>query len=355
MTPSENADRVRVKVEDLMSFATDVFASAGLANSDAAVVVQCLLTAEARGTHSHGLIRLPFLVKRLQDHGANTNPKMALISEAPATALLDADYALGPVAASRAMHMAIDKALTQGIGLVSVKNSDFFGTCAHWAMMALEHDMIGIAWANGFPGMAPWNGRESAIGNNPLGFAIPRTNGAPLVLDMAMSVAAGGKVRVAAEKNEQIPADWILDKDGRLTTNPNDLAGGGVLLPLGYKGFGLAVVGEALVGILSGARILRDIPAWFKATGEHVGNGHMHIAIDVAKFIDPQLFKSRVDEMVSTLKSTPLLLGADEILMPGERAWRSEQESREKGILLHSKVLFEIRRVGQSLGVELRT
>ncbi len=347
----EGNGMVRVDADDLRTFAQRLFVGVGLPAVDADTVADSLVTADLRGTHSHGVIRLPFLVDRVVQGGAKPEPDIRVQSEAPATALLDGDCALGAVTATRAMALAIDKARSQGIGCVTARNSDFIGTCAHYAMMALPHDMLGICWTNGFPGMAPWGGRSNTIGNNPIAFAAPSGSQGPIVLDMALSVAAGGKVRLAAKNQQRIPRDWLVDKDGAATDDPTALTDGGALLPMGYKGFGMAVFGEILCGALSDARMLGEIPAWFRDTADTVGNGHLHIAIDIARFVDPAQFRARVDAMVTLLKATPLMPGVQEILMPGERAWRAQQQQQRDGIPLPRAVAADLQALAQRHGI----
>lgn len=341
----------RMSAADLQAFVMSIFMAAGLSEGDARTMAGSLVSADLRGTHSHGVIRLPFLVDRLLQGGANGNPQIRVENEAPGTALLDGDRALGALTATRAMELAIEKAATQGIGFVTARNSDFIGTCAHYAMMALPRNMIGIAWTNGFPGMTPWGGRSNTIGNNPIAFAAPSLSHGPIVLDMALSVAAGGRIRLAAKNQEKIPPDWLLDSEGQPTDDPAALTAGGALLPLGYKGYGLAVFGEILCGVLTGSRILSEIPAWFKDTDSAIGNGHLHIAIDIARFVDPEAFKLRIDGMVSLLKATPLMPEVREILLPGERAWRTQQQQERDGIPVPAPVAADLLALAQRLGV----
>jgi LDH2 family malate/lactate/ureidoglycolate dehydrogenase len=342
-----------VPVAELQAYVVAVFVAAGLTPADAATMADSLVSADLRGTHSHGVIRLPFLVERLQKGGANARPDVRIVQEAPATALVDGDRALGAVTATTAMALAVEKARTQGIGFVTARNSDFIGTCAHYAMMALPHDMIGVAWTNGFPGMAPAGGRSNTIGNNPIAFAAPSLTHGPIVLDMALSVAAGGRIRLAAKNGEKIPHDWLVDSEGLPTDDPAALTSGGALLPLGYKGYGLAVFGEILCGALTGSRILSEIPAWFRATDQAIGNGHIHLAIDIRRFVEPEAFKQRVDAMVSMLKATPLMPEVREILMPGERAWRTEQAQRHSGIAVPAAVVADLRQLAAQLRVDV--
>jgi len=343
----------RVAAADLQAFVRALFARAGLVGDDAAVVARSLVDSDLRGTHSHGVVRAAFLVARVRDGGADPRAVPAIVDDAPGTALIDGQRALGAVTARRAMEHAIAKARTQGIGMVCARNSDFIGACGHYAMMALPHDMIGIAWTNGFPGMTAWGSRRNAIGNNPIAFAAPTATHGPLVLDMALSVAAGGRIRLAARNGERIPADWLLDREGRGTDDPNALLEGGALLPLGYKGFGLALFGELLCGVLSGSRILQEIPAWHQESGHPVGNGHLHIAVDIARFVPPTAFKARADALIDMLKVAPLMPGVAEILVPGERAWRTQQHHERDGIPLGASVVRDLRRLAGDLRVDL--
>jgi len=341
----------RYPADVLRDFAAGVFTAAGLSAEDAAISADCLVAADLRGTHSHGVIRLPFLVRRLAQGGANPAPQIRVLRDAPATALLDGDGGLGAVTAHRAMTLAMEKAARSGVGLVLARNSDFIGTCAYSAMLALEKDMIGLTWTNGAPGMAPWGGRRNAIGNNPLGIAVPAGRCPPVVLDMAMSVSAGGKVRLAAKRGEQIPSGWILDQEGHDTQDPAALEAGGTLLPLGHKGFGLAVIGEILAGVLGDASILGEIPPWFSAPERRVGSGHLHLAIDIAAFRSPDGFRQRVDQMAETLKGTPRREEAQEILLPGERAARSEAARILSGVPIPPEIALDLRHLAEAYGV----
>ena len=337
----------------LREFAAEVFRAAGLSLRDAAISADCLIAADLRGTHSHGVIRLPFLVRRLAQGGANPAPQLRVLRDAPATALLDGDGGLGAVTAHHAMELAMDKAAQMGVGLVVARNSDFIGTCAYSAMLALKRNMIGLTWTNGAPGMAPWGGARNGIGNNPLGIAVPAGESPPVVLDMAMSVSAGGKVRLAAKRGEKVPPGWILDSAGRDTQDPAELEAGGALLPLGHKGFGLAVMGEILAGVLGDAAILDEIPPWFSEPARRVANGHLHLAIDIAAFRDPGGFHRRVGEMAGALKAAPLRAGSDEILLPGERAARTEAAHTRTGIPVPQEIASDLDHLATTYGIRV--
>jgi LDH2 family malate/lactate/ureidoglycolate dehydrogenase len=341
----------RYAADELRAFSTGVFQAAGLSAEHAAISSDCLVAADLRGTHSHGLIRLPFLVRRLAEGGANPTPDIRVEREAAATAVINGDGGLGAVTAHHAMMLAMDKAAAAGVGLVVARNSDFIGTCAYSAMLALERDMIGLTWTNGAPGMAPWGGRRNTIGNNPLGIAAPAGEQPPVVLDMAMSVSAGGRVRLAAKQGQKVPTGWLVDRDGHDTEDPGALEEGGALLPLGHKGYGLAVMGEILAGVLADAGVLGEIPPWFAVPDRRTGSGHLHLAIDIAAFRDPVGFRQRVDGLAATLQATPLRQGADRILLPGERAARTAEVQARTGIPVSEPVIADLRRLASSYGL----
>lgn len=342
---------VRVPAHELHQFAEGAFERIGLTSEHAAAVADTLVQADLRGTYSHGVIRLPFLVARVQKGGANPRPKIRVAQDHLGTAVVDGDRALGQVTGIECMRLAIAKARVTGIGCAVARNSDFIGACAYYPMMALVADMIGVGWTNSFPGMAPWGGRTNKICNNPLAVAVPTLRRPPIVLDMAMSVVAGGRVRLAAKKGEKVPTGWIVNKDGKNTDDPNDLPGGGALLPLGYKGYGLAVIGEVLSGVLSGAKILDEIPMWFSNPETPVGNGHFHLAIDIAHFCEPVAFKARMDQLIEILKATPLMEGFEEILVPGEPEARKMEEQSVHGIRVPVPVLRDLIGLGAELGI----
>lgn len=343
---------VVLPAERLAAIGVAILTAAGMQPPDAATVVAALLSAELRETRSHGFIRLPYLVARLRDGGADPLARPTVVRQTGATAVVDGQRALGPVTAAFATGLAVEMATQTGVGVVSVRNSDFFGTCAHPAILATEHGMIGLVWTNGNPGMAPYGGARNAIGNNPLGIAVPRRDGRPLVLDMAMSVSAGGRIRLHAEHGLPIPDDWALDSEGNATIDPHDFLNGGALQPLGHKGYGLAVMGEVLAGLLGGARMLSEIPAWFKATDKPVGSGHLHIALDIKAFGDPDEFSARVEEMAAELKNAPLRPGIREILLPGERAGRAETGQSRNGVTLEAEIAGRLRALGTELNIE---
>jgi LDH2 family malate/lactate/ureidoglycolate dehydrogenase len=218
-------------------------------------------------------------------------------------------------------------------------------------MMALKRDMIGLAGSNTAIVMAPWGGGQSAIGNNPLAIAVPTGKPYPLILDMAMSVVSGGKVRLEAVKGTKIPLGWILDEQGRPTDNPADMFPNGTLLPMGYKGFGLAIMIEILSGILTQSASLKDINLWFDKMSTPVNLGHFFMALDIGALLSLESFKDRVDRMIDELKSSPPMEGSQGVMMPGEIEYLSQQKLLQSGIPISLGVMKTLDDFATGVGI----
>lgn len=343
---------IRIRHADLVDFFAAGYATTGVAPADARTIAEILAEVELRGIATHGAIRFPFYIRRLQQGGLNPKPEMRLESDFPATAVLDADHAPGQLAGVRGMQIAIEKARTCGVGFVAVKNSDHFGASGTFAMQAAAAEMIGMVWSNSFSIMAAWGGYGNTITNAPLAYAVPAGRHKPILLDIALSAVAGGKVRLAAKKGEKIPKDWIVDKNGRVTDDPNAISDGAALLPAAaHKGYGLAVVCEVLCGALSGGPSLTDIPLWFANPPLHSRTGHMFMALDVSKFRDLAGFKADVDSIIDRLKAAPTMEGFDEVLVPGEVENRKAEAYLRDGIPIAAPVVADLVSLGAELGV----
>ncbi|MGI6557416.1 MAG: Ldh family oxidoreductase [Limnochordia bacterium] len=334
----------------LREFTAEVLVKVGMPAEDAALVADTLVTADVRGVSSHGIVRLPFYVNKMKLGGTKARPQIQVIQEGPSSALVNGGNGMGQVVASYAMNLAIKKAKETGVALVGVRASEHFGAAAYYAMMAARQDMIGIAWSNGPPVMAPWGGRVAAIGNQPLAIAAP-TKGQPMVLDMAMSVVSGGKVRLAAKTGQKIPKDWIVNKYGRASEDPNDLPEG-ALLPLGYKGYGLAVMGEVLCSVMTGAGILSEVLNWLFNPTKATNTGHVMAAVDIAHYISVDDFKDRMDQMRNELVNCPKAEGVDRIYVPGEI--ESELETvRRKGFAVSEAVFRDLQQLAAEYDVKI--
>lgn len=347
----EKTEAFLIPVEALRAFATDAFAKSGLSDEHARWAADTLVQTELRGVPSHGIIRLPFYCQRLLDKGSKADPDVRIVAQKPSLILVDGDNGLGQIVGIKTMAMAIERARTQGICFAGVRNSCHFGMTAYYPLLALREGMIGLAGSNTAPVMAPWGGGRSAIGNNPLAIAVPTDRPYPLVLDMAMSVVSGGKVRLEAVKGTKIPLGWILDERGRPTDNPADMFPNGTLLPMGYKGFGLAIMIEILAGVLTQSAILGEIGLWFEKTARPVNIGHFFMALDIGTFLDLGAFKARVGSLIDELKGAPPMAGGAGILMPGEPEYLKEREYRRSGIPVSPAVMETLDACAGRLGL----
>jgi LDH2 family malate/lactate/ureidoglycolate dehydrogenase len=335
----------------LAEFSNQCLAKAGVPPDEASLITSTLIEADARGIHSHGLMRLPLYVARIRKGLNRTAAWIETVGGHGATAVLDAHYSAGQVAAERAMDLAIDKAGEHGVGAVLVKNSNHFGIASHYALKAVDSGMIGLAASNTTPLMPPTGGAEKILGNNPLAIAAPSGTPFPLLLDMALSNVALGKILHAKTTGASIPEGWGADQSGKPTTDPAAVLDGGFLLPVGGpKGFGLAFMIELLTGVLGGAQFSRLIPSMYDLT-QRQSIAHFMLVIDVARFIGIDRFKESASQLSGFVKNAAKAEGVEELYLPGEIEFRKEKERLASGIPIDGKVLAELNELAVSLGV----
>jgi L-2-hydroxycarboxylate dehydrogenase (NAD+) len=306
-----------------------IFARAGLAPDDAATIARCLVLADLRGVGSHGISRLPIYLERLRKGLISPNPAMQVIEATPTTALLDGENGFGFVIATRAMDMAIARAETFGIGMTGVKNSNHFGMAACYLLQAAQKGYAALIFTNASPAMPVWGGREPFLGTSPFAFGAPGEP--PIILDMATSVVARGKIRRAVASGEPIPEGWALDKDGNPTT---DARAGyeGTILPLGGpKGSGLSLMMEIMAGVLTGAAFGGEVRNQYIDFTTPQNVGHLMVAFKPGVFVGND-FGSRMAELTTRAKASTPVDAGQPILMPGEPEALREAERRRSGI-----------------------
>jgi len=339
------------RVENLKRFVIDTLKAIGVSEDQASVVADVLVEADLRGIESHGVARLPIYVKRLQHGLINKNPNIQIVSESRNTALVDADNGLGQVAAKYAMEVCIKKAKESDVAVVGVRRTNHFGIAAYYAMMALKEDLIGFVATNASPLMAPWGGCTPVLGTNPFAVAIPAGKEVPIVLDMATSVVARGKIEVYKRKGQKIPLGWALDEEGQPTDDP-DKALKGTLLPVGGpKGYGMALVMDILAGLMVGSAYNGGVGSLFKDFTKPQNIGNLMIAINIERFMPIEEFKSKVDEYIRKIKASKKAKGVTEIFVPGEIEYRTTLERKQKGIPLSDEVLRELRSLAELTSV----
>ena len=350
---AEKNSTCKIDAGELHAFTQDIFERAGLSAEDAGIVADNLVGADLSGVHSHGVMRLPWYTGGLRNGAVNLRPNMQRLRQRRCSGLLDGDNGMGQVVGARAMEWAIEMAKAEGVGTVGVYHSNHFGAAALFARMALEHDLIGIAMTNSGPLMAPWGGKERMLGNHPIAFAIPGGEELPVVLDIATSVAAFGKINLAAMKGESIPVGWAMDKEGRPTTDAKE-AEQGLVAPLGgHKGYGLSLVIGVLSAVLTGAAFgweMLEVSGQKLMQGVNVG--HFFMAFDVENYIDLGEFKQHMDEVIRHLRACPRIEGVDRIYIPGEIEFLKERAYGTEGIPVSGAVLSELRELAGELGAK---
>lgn len=337
----------------LEAFIARSFVACGMPDSDAQIAAELMTRADLMGQDGHGVFRLPMYIRRIKDGGMNVAATFKCVEERVATALIDGDNGLGHLVMRHATELAIEKARTTGIAWVGARHSNHAGPASLYAMMPLAHDMIGLYIAVGSANhLPPWGGTEMLLSTNPIAVAIPAAERPPIVLDMATTVAAYGKVKTAAQRGEMMPEGWMIDRNGEPLTDPTRAAEG-FLLPIGGpKGYGLALVFGILAGTLNGAAFGRDVVD-FNADSKSVTNtGHIILALNIAAFTDPEKFKVGIDNVHAEMKSSPRLPGVDEVRLPGERLHRVSAARREDGIPLAAPLIAQLAQLATELGIE---
>ncbi|MQA80113.1 MAG: Ldh family oxidoreductase [Streptosporangiales bacterium] len=265
------------------------------------------------------------------------------------SAVIDGGGGIGFVVATRAMGVAIEKARASGLAVVVVRNSNHLGAVGLYALAAAEAGFLGLATSNASPIMAAAGSRHKAVSNAPFAYAVP-TGLFPLVLDVAMSATAGMKVRLAAERGEEIPLGWVLDADGRATTDPGAYAAGGSLAPLGgHKGYGLALLTEVLAGALSGAAMTRAVVPWLVEPGTPTNAGHAFVVMDVECFMGRAEFEARMRLLVDEMHELETAPGVDRVVVPGEPEHHAERRAAAEGLVLERVVWGHLERVAETL------
>lgn len=343
-----------VGAEELQTLVKAILGRVGVPDEDAALVADSLVKADLRGMNSHGVLRLPVYVRRLQQGGFKPDRKGRIVRETAGTVLIDGEHGLGAVLSARAMDEAMARAKRNGIGAAGLFNSNHNGEGAYYVLRAIENGMIGICTTSGSPISPPWGGRTKLTGPLPITVGAPAGKELPIVLDAALGMSSRGKILYHAEKNMPLPEGWLVDAEGQPTTDAEHIRKGGWILPIGgYKGWGLVVVMEILASVLTGAALGGDAGELYADVTRHQKNGQFFIAINVGAFMDPDDFRARMDSYIRTTKDSEKLAGVDEILMPGEPEFRREQRHLINGIPLGRKVMEEVLALAGELNVEV--
>ena len=351
------------KAEKLEQFSTEVFMHFGIQKKDAQLAAEVLSKADRRGIDSHGVARLHTYFDMLTLGRINPKPKVKIVREKKSVATVDGDNGLGLVVGPQANEIAMDKASQHGSGWVSVCNTNHYGIAGYYCLKALERDMIGWSMTNSTKLVAPLWGAERMLGTNPIGIAFPGLKNPPIVIDLATSAAAYGKIEIAKRRKAPVPKGWIINNKGEMTTDPMDMINGGALLPLGserelggHKGYALSAMVDILTSVLSGANwgpfappfaLRQEIPE--RSVGK--GIGHFFGAMEIDGFMDVKEFKTRIDEWIEVFRNTRTGGPDIKVLIPGDPEREQEIIREKSGIPLLQPVVDDLLDISKQTGI----
>ena len=353
-----------IPFKNLNKFTVDVFKAMGCSAQDAVIAAKTLLSADLRGVDSHGVARLSGYVRLWQNKRVNPTPRISIVHETPSTAVVDGDAGLGLVVAPFAMQIAIEKARNAGTGWVAVKNSNHYGIAGYHAMMALEHDMIGMSMTNASALVAPALSKERMLGTNPIAVAIPAKYQPPFVADFATTTASNGKLEILQRLHKNAPLGWVQTEEGEPTTHASALKEKGSMLPLGsdiehssHKGYILGSLVDIFSAVLSGASYgpwAPPFPAYVPMPQNMPGEGLGHFlgAMRVDAFRPADEFKAHMDNWIERFRQAKPAPGFDKVLIPGDPERAYEKVRKAEGIPMLLVVYDDLKTVADIVGVE---
>ena len=342
----------RVSQSALRAFIERALECVGLSASDASACAELMARADVNGSDGHGVFRLPQYVRRIRGGAVNVRPNVRLVREAAGMAVVDGDNGMGHVVMRFAAETAIRKAKLSGVAWVGVRWSNHAGPASLYASMPLAHDMVGLYLAVGNANHLPaWGGLDMLLSTNPIAVAVPALEERSIVLDMATTVAAYGKVKTKAQRGELLPEGWMMDRHGSPLTDPTR-ADEGFLLPIGgYKGYGLALVVGLLAGTLNGAAMGKDVIDFNHDDTSVTNTGQAIVAIDIAAFGDLDAFKERVDALIADLRGSHRMPNVERIWLPGEQSNAKRIEYARDGIPITANLRQNLDRLADDLGI----
>lgn len=343
MTDIHTTDPARVTFAQLSRFITVAMTRLGLPEADAAIVGRLMAEAELQGSDGHGVIRLLPYARRIRAGGLNLRPNIRVVQERPGMALLDGDNGMGHLVMQRAAELAIEKARHCGVAWVGSRLSNHAGPASLYARMPMAHDMIGLYFAVGNANhLPPWGGLDMLLSTNPIAVAVPAGEEPPVVLDMATTVAAYGKVKAKAQRGEMMPPGWMIDRLGQPLLDPKR-AEEGFLMPIGgYKGYGLSLIVGLLAGTLNGAAMGSGVIDFNHDDTTTTNTGQAVMAIDLSAFGEVAGFKARVDQLVRELRGSERMPGVDRIWLPGEQSHERRAANERDGMALPPVLLGQL-------------
>ena len=342
----------RIIPASLVQFAAKVYESMGVGPEAARLAADTMVKADLWGHQSHGLLRLGWYVTRIRTGAIKIDTVPRIVKDSGAVVVLDGYDNLGPVVTMRALDEAVERAKKHGVCVVSVRNSNHFGTCMYYTRLGAERGCVMLLMSNAGPNMAPWGGLKKMIGTNPWSIAAPAGRHGVAVMDMANSGVARGKIYLADKRREPIPSDWAVDATGAPTTDPRAALEGFILPMAGHKGYVMGTMIDILSGVLSGSEYLDGVHGPYDPT-ERSGAGHFMLAIDVNAIQPIEQFNQRMEDYIGRLKGVPLAKGHERVFFPGEMEDRNAANNiRLGGIHLPEDTLADLRRIATEAGLE---
>ena len=345
---------VRIPENILKQECEKIFIAAGVPETDAALVADTLIATDARGIHSHGVIRAARYIDCIKAGGIKAAVVPQILNDSPSCIRLSAAGGLGIPAAIKATDMAIERAKKYGVAVATVNHSDHYGAAGIYSLRCADQGFMGFSMSNTCPLVAPSGGRKATIGNNPFSYAAPGEKYRAILFDICMSVVASGKLIIAAAEGKKIPKEWILDAQGNPTDDPSEIYRDAIMLPFAsHKGYGFAVMVELLCGVLAGAGITEDVHSWNTVPGMDADTGHCFIVINPEFFGGLDIFKKRTDLLIDRMLATPPAAGVDKVRYPGEIEFEKEADAKVNGIPLPESSVDELKRGAKLTGVTI--
>jgi ureidoglycolate dehydrogenase (NAD+) len=346
----------KVSFSQLHAFVKTAFEGVGMSAIDANIGADVLVTTDAWGVFTHGTKNLRGYLGRLKAGGLRPAGRPRVVAEGPAWAIVDGDAALGMVTSVHAMQNAIAKAKIAGMAYVGVRNSSHYGAAGYYAWLAAREGLIGLSMANDTPSVAAPGSRGAITGSNPFSYAVPAGRHRSISLDMSIATVAGGKVYAARTRGESIPGNWLIGADGKPTNDPRGFPEVGALQPAaGHKGYGIALMIEALAGLLSGAGVTNQIGSWmFAQASKPTNHGAAFIAIDVKAMQPMADFVRRTEALVDEIHQAPRAEGVERLFLPGEMEWERYDRAQVEGIPLPSDVVDSLREAAKITGQDVK-
>jgi L-2-hydroxycarboxylate dehydrogenase (NAD+) len=337
---------MQVKINAINNISHEILIKLGVPNDDAGIIVNSIVYAHQRGKGTHGVGRLPIYARKIKEGLMTAETKLCAVNENTAVCLYDARHGFGQIAAYKGMEIAIEKAKQYGIGVVGIRHSNNFGTAGFFVELAAKSNMISFIFANSSPAIAPTGGKTPIFGTNPIGIGFPGGSSQPsVILDMATSNAARGKIRLAAKNGEQIPKGWALDINGNPTTDPVEALKGSMIPVGGHKGFGLSLIVDVIAGLLTGSAFGGDVkPLNHKDCFSDYG--HLIIALNINSFIDINEYAEKMDYLTKRVKESG---EENQVFLPGEHSYKLYNSDI---IDISDKQVNEINELAGSLGIK---